>query len=86
MSTVDAALVEAAMIAKDHARAAKQERARAMDAIIELLFERAEMRYLLTQCLPYLWVAPGNSDALSGRAVMPKPLARRIEAMLEVTK
>jgi hypothetical protein len=48
-SSVDAALLEAAQAARAAERRAKDERAKAMDAIVDLLFERAALRLLLRQ-------------------------------------
>jgi hypothetical protein len=62
---------------------AKRERAKAMDAIIDLLFERAEMRELMRQSVPYLMVSPATSDALSDKTMMPKEIAIRMERMLK---
>lgn len=63
---------------------AKHERARAMDAIIDLLFERAHLRALLREAEPYLQVAAARSDALADRAMMPKVLAAEIREALDV--
>lgn len=45
---------------------AKQERARAMDTIIDLLFERAAAREMLREALPYL-MQFGSADDLRYR-------------------
>lgn len=80
--TVTSELVEAAQSAKTAERAAKTDRARAMDALVDLLLEWAEMRQLLRECLPYMWVAPAQSAGLADLARMPKDVARRIEEVL----
>lgn len=46
---VDTALIATAAAAHKAAREAKEERARAMDAIIDLLFERAALYRLLRE-------------------------------------
>lgn len=74
--------VESARDARDAARQAKAERARAMDSLVDLLLEWAEMRHLLRECLPYMWVAPAQSAGLADLARMPKDVARRIEEVL----
>jgi len=73
-------LIAAAVDAEAHA---KQERARAMDAIIDLLFERAELRSLLREAEPYLWNAAPSSDALADRATMPQVLAAQIRKVFD---
>lgn len=70
--------------ARAAAKEAKAERARAMDALTELLLERAEYRMLARQALPYLWVIPATSEALADRALMPKDIARQLEVLLEL--
>lgn len=47
-------LVKLAADAHSAAKDAQAERAKAMDAIIDLLFERAEMRQLLSEAMPHL--------------------------------
>lgn len=53
-TAIDRSLVAFAASVAEAADESKRERARAMDAIIDLLFERAEMRALLQNCLPYV--------------------------------
>jgi hypothetical protein len=53
-ASVDAALIDVAAAAREATREAKRERARAMDAITELLLERAEARALLAEAIQYI--------------------------------
>ncbi len=82
-ATVDTALLAVAQAARTDRKAAKAERARAMDLVVELLLERSLMRHLLRECLPYMWSTAPRSSALSDQSMMPKAIARTIEAILE---
>ena len=75
-------VIEVARSAREAERAAKAERARAMDWIVDLLLERAELRRLLTEAVPYLWATPARPAALADQAMLPKAIARRAEAVL----
>lgn len=52
-------LIAAAVEAAEHA---KSERAKAMDAIVDLLWERAEMRDLMRSAVPFLLVVSASAD------------------------
>lgn len=82
-SLVDTALAAAVVAARDTARDAKQDRARAMDAVVDLLLERAAYRRLCRDAIPYLQYAPAREEALSDRAMMPKQIAQAMTEMLE---
>ena len=49
---LDRALIEAVIDAQNARSEAKRERARAMDTVVDLLFERADLRQLLRGTLP----------------------------------
>lgn len=69
--SVDRALIAAAYAAEEANREIKRERARAMDALVELLFERARYRALLVEALKWvpLYLGDEIEEALkSGEA------------------
>lgn len=68
-TTVNSALVEVAAAAREAAREAKAERARAMDAITDLLFERAELRALLLEAINEIWTTTPTSKRRFERRV-----------------
>lgn len=82
-SALDHALIESAAAAGRSAHAAKSERARVMDMLIDLLFERAEMRGLMLEAVPYLLVCPPSTRALADEALMPRTIAYAMEEMLK---
>lgn len=65
-SAVDGALLAVATAAREEAREAKRQRALAMDAIVDLLIERAALRLLLEAVVPY---APDETAAAIRRAL-----------------
>jgi hypothetical protein len=66
--SVDVALLAAAAAAREQEKLAKDERARAMDAIVDLLFERAALRYLVIDALDRAW--------------MPQDIRRKMEVLI----
>lgn len=54
MAPASGDLIDAAAAARDSARAAKAERAKAVDAVIDLVIERARLRAFIKEVLPIL--------------------------------